>query len=96
MKGGIFWEMTPAKKVQFIERVEKTKLGLEGIQIVVIADKCSLRDTNQENISFAKLGKRCINEVNGKVIQEEFPELEKECFKNKLHEKRVEWMKKNT
>ena len=28
MKGGIFYKMTPPKKVQFIERVAKTKIGL--------------------------------------------------------------------
>lgn len=95
MKGGIFWEMSPAKKVQFIERVAKSKLGLDGLQIVVMADKCSTRDTKLENISFTNLGKECLNAVNGKTIKEKNPELIGEKFKEKLHNERVSWMKKN-
>lgn len=94
MKGGIFSKMTPSKKVQFIERVAKSKLGLEGLQIVVIADKCSTRNTNMETISFATLGKECLSKVNGEIIKEQYKELEGENFKEKLHQKRVEWMKK--
>lgn len=58
MKGGIFSKMSQPKQVQFIERVAKTKLGLDGLQIVVIADKCSTRDTNLEKISFTTIRKR--------------------------------------
>lgn len=94
MKGGIFAKMSEAKQVQFIERVAKTKLGLEGLQIVVIADKQSTRDTKTEEISFASIGKKCLQEVNGQVIKEEYPTLEGEEFKQKLHHKRVEWMKR--
>ncbi|MBO5479127.1 MAG: HD domain-containing protein [Clostridia bacterium] len=96
MKGGIFSKMSPSKKVQFIERVGKTKLGLDGLQIVVIADKCSTRDTKLENISFADLGKKCLIEVNGKTVKAKYPNLEGEKFKEKLHSQRVEWMKKNS
>lgn len=94
MKGGIFFNMSPAKQVQFIERVAKTKLGLEGLQIVVIADKCSTRNTKMENISFANLGKECLNAVNGHIIKEKNPELVGEKFKEKLHHERVNWMRK--
>lgn len=93
MKGGIFWKMSPAKKVQFIERVAKTKLGLDGLQIVVMADKCSTRDTKLDNISFADLGKECLQEINGDMVKKEYPNLEGEKFKEKLHAKRVQWMK---
>lgn len=94
MKGGIFYKMTPAKKVQFIERVAKTKLGLDGLQIVVIADKCSTRNIKEEDVSFAEIGKKCIEEINGEEIKKQYPNLEGEVFKEKLHEKRVSWMKK--
>lgn len=94
MKGGIFYKMTPAKKVQFIERVAKTKLGLDGLQIVVIADKCSTRDMKEEDVSFAEIGKKCIQEINGEEIKSKYPNLEGEVFKEKLHEKRVSWMKR--
>ena len=33
--------MKPSTKVDFIERVEKSLLGLDGLQIVVICDKTS-------------------------------------------------------
>lgn len=95
MKGGIFSKMSVAKKVQFIERVSKTKLGLDGLQIVVIADKCSTRDTSLENISFASIGAKCIKEINGQLIKNKCPNLEGEKFKEELHAQRVEWMKKN-
>lgn len=94
MKGGIFYKMTPAKKVQFIERVAKTKLGLDGLQIVVIADKCSTRNMKEEDVSFAEIGKKCIQEINGEEIKSKYPNLEGEVFKEKLHEKRVSWMKR--
>lgn len=93
MKGGIFYKMTPAKKVQFIERVAKTKLGLDGLQIVVIADKCSTRDIKEEEISFAEIGKRCIQEINGEVIKSKYPSIEGEQIRERLHAKRVSWMK---
>lgn len=93
MKGGIFYKMTPAKKVQFIERIAKTKLGLDGLQIVVIADKCSTRDIKEEEISFAEIGKRCIQEINGEVIKSKYPSIEGEQIRERLHAKRVSWMK---
>lgn len=92
MRGGIFWKMSSPKQVQFMERVAKSKLGLEGLQIVVIADKCSTRNTRMETISFAKLGKECLSKINGEVIKEQYPELEGEKFRGKLHQKRVEWL----
>lgn len=93
MKGGIFYKMTPAKKVSFIERVAKSKLGLHGLQIVVIADKCSTRNTNIENISFEKIGKECISKIDGNYIKEKYGTKEGIEFKEKLHEERVNWMK---
>ena len=93
MKGGIFYKMTPAKKVQFIERVAKSKLGLDGLQIVVIADKCSTRDTKKEDINFATIGKKCITTINGEYIKEKYNIAEGIEFAQKLHEERVKWMK---
>ena len=39
MKGGKFHEMTPKKQVQFIEKIAKSKLGLEGMKIIVMCDR---------------------------------------------------------
>jgi len=93
MRGGIFYKMKSAKKVDFIERVDKTLLGLDGLQIIVISDKTSGgRECNKEDVSFEIIGKRCINEIDGKYIQNKYglkPGIE---FGNKLHEERIKWM----
>lgn len=95
MKGGIFYKMTPASKVSFIERVAKSKLGLHGLQIVVIADKCSTRNTNIEDIEFEKIGEECISKINGSYIKEKYGIEEGIKLKEKLHEERVRWLKSN-
>ena len=43
MKGGIFYKMSIPKQVSFIERVAKSRLGLEGLQTVVYADRARTR-----------------------------------------------------
>lgn len=43
MKAGNFYKMTIPKQVAFIERVSKTRLGLEGLQQVVYADRARNR-----------------------------------------------------
>lgn len=92
MRGGIFYKMTPAKKVGFIERVEKSSLGLHGLQVVVIADKCSSRTTEISDISFEKIGEECISKINGKFLKEKGIK-EGKGFKERLHNERVQWMK---
>ena len=50
--------MKPSTKVEFIERVDKSLLGLDGLQIIVICDKTSGgRPSNKEDISFQYIGK---------------------------------------
>lgn len=93
MRGGIFYKMKPSTKVAFIERVDKTLLGLDGLQIVVTSDKTSGgREANEEDINFELVGKRCLNEINGEYIKNKYglePGIE---FGNKLHEERIKWM----
>ena len=93
MRGGIFYKMKPAKMVDFIERVDKTLLGLDGLQIVVISDKTSGgRPTEKEYINFEELGKKCLSQINGEYIKKRYglePGIE---FGNKLHEERIKWM----
>ncbi len=93
MRGGIFYKMKPAKMVDFIERVDKTLLGLDGLQIVVISDKTSGgRPTEKEYINFEALGTKCLSEINGEYIKKKYglqPGIE---FGNKLHEERIKWM----
>lgn len=93
MRGGIFNKMKPSKKVDFIERVDKSLLGLDGLQIVVISDKTSGgRENNIEDINFQKIGKECLNTINGAYIENKYSIKSGIEFGNKLHEERIKWM----
>jgi len=99
MIGGKFGEMTICKKVQFIERVGKSKLGLEGLQLVVKADRNGRGNykESEERIkdsSFQEIGEKCLNEINGKYIIEKYGDIKGEKFKQLLHQERIEWMKR--
>ena len=87
MRGGIFNNMKPSKKVEFIERVDKSILGLDGLQIIVNAD-------NKDAQNFEKIGKMCLEEINGKYINKKYGLREGIEFGRRLHEERVQWMKK--
>ncbi len=92
MKGGIFYKMTPKKQVDFIERVYNTKLGLDGLEIVVESDR-NCRGTNADKVKFAKIGNEIMTEINGNLIKEKFGLEEGIKLKQKLHEQRVELIK---
>ena len=54
--------MTEAKKVEFIERVSKSILGLEGLQIVVYCDRNrfgSLSNEEKTQVVFSSLYNFC-------------------------------------
>ena len=93
MRGGIFYKMKPAKKVEFIERVDKSLLGLDGLQIVVICDKTSGgRTANKEEINFESIGTLCLKEINGEYIKNKYGLNPGIQFGNKLHEERIKWL----
>lgn len=92
MIGGIFYRMTPAKQVDFIERVYKTKLGLYGLEIVVEADR-NCRGTETQSVKFADLGNEVVANVNGDLIKEKYGLDEGEKLKQKLHEERINYLK---
>lgn len=93
MRGGIFHKMKSAKKVDFIERVDKTLLGLDGMQIIVVSDKTSGgRPQSKEDVNFEIIGKQCLNEINGDYIKNKYglePGIE---LGNKLREERIKWI----
>ena len=96
MRGGIFYKMKSSTKVEFIERVDKSLLGLDGLQIVVISDKTSGgRSSVVNDINFEKIGKMCLDEINGDYIQNKFGLKPGIQFGNKLHEERIKWMKEH-
>ncbi len=96
MKAGIFERMTPKKQVELIEAVDKSMLGLDGLKVVVACDKNrnkeDLKNTFNK-ITFADLGKKCINEINGDIIQKKYPNIEGQLIGEKLHEERINWIK---
>ena len=88
--------MTPEKQVSFIERVNKSILGLEGLQIVVYCDRNrfgSLSNEEKEKCTFLKLGKKLLDEIDGEYINKKYNIKSGIEFGNKLHEERVKWMK---
>ncbi len=90
MRGGKFNEMRPSKKVQFIERVDKSYLGLHGLQIVVNCDKGT---RNRETPQFEKIGKKCLQQITGEIIRQKYGIETGILLGKKLHEERVKWMK---
>lgn len=96
MRGGIFNKMTIPKKVSFLEKIDKSKLGLDGLQKVVYSDRARHGEKNieKEEYNFANLGKKMVAEINGEYLRKKYPKLKpgKE-FGEKLHEERVIWMK---
>jgi len=96
MKGGIFEKMTPKKQVEFIEAIEKSMLGLEGMKIVVACDKNRYQEdlqTTFSQIKFAKIGEECFQKISGEKIKEKYPNLIGKSFGEKLHEERIKWLK---
>lgn len=88
--------MSIPKKVSFIERVSKSKFGLEGLQYVVFADRARNGEKNIENqeYNFVKLGKKMINEIDGNYIKQKYKEIKNgKEFGQKLHEERINWLK---
>lgn len=98
MRGGKFYEMMPAKQVKFIERVDKTLLGLEGLQQVVYADKC--RERKRENIiniqyNFLDISKKLLKTIDGRYIKQKYKIEKGVAFGEKLHKERIKWIQEN-
>ena len=92
MKAGKFHEMTPKKQVSFIEKVSKSKLGLDGMKIVAICDK-NRKGEFQQDINFDVIGKECIEKINGNYIMDKYHLKQGLELQRKLHEERVNWIK---
>lgn len=93
MRAGMFNNMNPNKKVSFIEKIYKTQLGLEGLEIVVNADRA--RGDIYSKVEFAKIGNMCMKEINGKYIKQKYNVKSDKSFAQKLHEERVKWLENN-
>ena len=92
MRASIFDKMKPAKQVELMEKLDKSLLGLDGMMIVVKADKCSSRSC-EELVDFASLGKKVLETVNGEKIVKEYPTLQGEAIGKMLIEERINFLK---
>ena len=89
--------MTPEKQVSFIERVSKSVLGLEGLQIVVYCDRNRFGSLSEEEIkqcTFVEIGNKVLTEIDGDYIKQKYNIATGIEFGNKLHEERVKYIKK--
>lgn len=96
MKAGIFQQMTAKKQVELIENVANSMLGLDGLKVVVACDKAREGKDLQEQfeaITFEKLGKECLSQMDGDLIKQKYPGIEGIEFGKRLHEERVKWIK---
>lgn len=87
--------MTISKKVSFIERAGKSKLGLDGLQKVVYSDRARKGEAKIEDdaYDFAKIGKKMLEEINGEYINSKYDIRPGREFGEKLHEERVKWLR---
>ena len=90
MRGGMFDNMTAAKKVSFIEKNYSSILGLDGLQIIVNADNTS---EDKSRNQFEKIGYEVMNSINGTEIMKRYKLSEGKEIKNRMHEYRVEFLK---
>jgi len=94
MRGGIFYKMRSSKQVEFIERVDKSYLRLDGLQIVVYCDKLSSRNTDKGSIEFAEIGKKCLEAIDGQFVRDKYNIVESREFGALLRSERIAWLKK--
>ena len=94
MKAGLFNKMTPSKKVTFIERIYKSSIGLEGLEIVVESDR-NCNGLKEDHIKFADIGNKLMTTINGNYIKEKYNLEEGIKIKEKMHQERVNWLKDN-
>ncbi len=89
--------MTASKQVEFIERVSKSILGLEGLQIIVYCDRNrfgTLSEEEKKQCSFLEIGNKLLYEIDGEYIKQKYNIQNGREFGNKLHEERVRYLKK--
>lgn len=88
--------MTPEKQVSFIERVSKSVLGLEGLQIVVYCDRNrfgKLSKEEKKQCTFLEIGNKVLTEIDGDYIKQKYNIENGIEFGNKLHKERIRYIK---
>lgn len=93
MRGGIFYKMTPAKQVDFITRISKSILGLEGMKVVVMCDRWREKEAPKD-IKFDVIGNKILEKVNGKYIKEKYNIKDERKIGEFLRNERIKLIKK--
>lgn len=86
MRAGIFDEMTTKKKVDFITRVESSRMSLHDMEILANADKNA-----KEKVEFAKTGEEMIKVINAKNYPKD---MDFNILKERLRIRRIKWLRK--
>lgn len=92
MRGGIFNKMTPAKQVDFITRVSKSMLGLDGMKIVVMCDRWREKE-EPKDIKFDIIGNEILEKVNGNYIKENYNIKDERQIGEVLRNERIKLIK---
>lgn len=90
MRAGIFEKMKPSKQVELLEKLSKSKLGLEGMEIVVECDNASSNSCGNFTC-FARIGNKMLKEVNGKTVNIE--NKREQEIKEIIKKERINWIK---
>ncbi len=85
MRAGIIDEMRPATMVDFLTRLNKSILGLKGIEILAEADS-----SNGLKLQFADLGEEMITSVDAKKYPKD---IDYKVLNEKLRNERIAWIK---
>lgn len=92
MRGGIFNKMTPAKQVDFITRVSKSIIGLDGMKIVVVCDRWR-EGKMPTDINFDVIGNEILQKIDGNTIKEKYKVRDEKQIGELLRSKRIELIK---
>lgn len=92
MRGGIFNKMTPAKQVDFITRVSKSMIGLDGMKIVVVCDRWR-EEKMPTDINFDVIGNEILQKIDGNTIKEKYKVRDEKQIGELLRSKRIELIK---
>lgn len=84
--------MTPSKQVDFITRVSKSMLGLDGMKIVVTCDRWRDKEIPTD-IKFDEIGKEIIEKTNGNYIKEKYKIQDEREIGELLRKDRIELIK---
>ena len=94
MLGGIFEQMTPKKQVDFITRVSKSMLGLDGMKIVVLCDRARGGKIPEE-VKFDIIGKEMLSKINGEYIKKKYNIQNEKDIGELLRKERIKWLIEN-